>query len=109
MAKYQIKNNCFFSVSADPTGPGPCAIILTGISALLIILTLPLSLMACVKVGRVIISGAIIQTLIGNYLIDQTPSQNNLELPFSLGIFLSDVDLPERFCLSDYLYSQRLL
>ena len=36
---------------ADPTGPGPCALILTGISAILILLTLPLSLIACVKVG----------------------------------------------------------
>merc|ERR1719323_2156280 len=40
----------FRSFKADPTGPGPCALILTGISAILIILTLPLSLIACVKV-----------------------------------------------------------
>merc|ERR1719410_2152701 len=38
------------SFKADPAGPGPCAIILTGISALLIILTLPLPLIFCVKV-----------------------------------------------------------
>ena len=41
-----------FPISADPTGPGPCALILTGISAILILLTLPLSLIACVKVSH---------------------------------------------------------
>ena len=48
----QVKTeNIFYIIfSADPTGPGPCALILTGISAILILLTLPLSLIACVKV-----------------------------------------------------------
>ena len=77
-----------FSCSADPTGPGPCAIILTGISALLIVLTLPLSLVFCVKVitARQPLNSP---TLIGNYLIDQTPSQNNVNFLTYLGRFLS--------------------
>ena len=35
---------------ADPTGPGPCSLLLTGVSILLILLTLPLSLTLCIKV-----------------------------------------------------------
>jgi len=40
----------FKSFKADPTGPGPCAVFLTGVSALLVILTLPWSLAFCIKV-----------------------------------------------------------
>jgi len=40
----------FRSFRADPTGPGPCSLILTGVSILLILLTLPLSLALCIKV-----------------------------------------------------------
>ena len=49
-SQVKIQNIIYFIFSADPTGPGPCALILTGISAILILLTLPLSLIACVKV-----------------------------------------------------------
>jgi len=40
----------FRSFKADPTGQGPCALLLTGMSVLLIVLTLPFSLIVCVKV-----------------------------------------------------------
>ena len=36
--------------AADPTGPGPCTRVLTGLSALLVLLTLPWSLALCIKV-----------------------------------------------------------
>ena len=36
---------------ADPTGPGPCSLLLTLFSIFLIILTLPLSLLFCLKVS----------------------------------------------------------
>ena len=51
-----------FCLLADPTGPGPCALILTGFSALLILLTLPLSLIFCVKVTEYFSSNFQIQT-----------------------------------------------
>ena len=35
---------------ADPTSPGPCTRLLTGVSALLVLLTLPWSLALCIKV-----------------------------------------------------------
>ena len=35
---------------ADPTSPGPCTRLLTGVSALLVVLTLPWSLALCIKV-----------------------------------------------------------
>jgi len=40
----------FKSFKADPTSPGPCAVFLTGVSALLVIITLPWSLAFCIKV-----------------------------------------------------------
>ena len=39
------------SISADPTGPGPCTRVLTGLSALMVIVTLPWSLAFCIKVS----------------------------------------------------------
>jgi len=40
----------FRSFKADPEGPGPCAFVLTCLSALLILITLPVSLCLCIKV-----------------------------------------------------------
>merc|ERR1719220_2860303 len=40
----------FRSFKADPEGPGPCAFVLTCLSALLILITLPISLCLCIKV-----------------------------------------------------------
>ena len=37
---------------ADPTGPGPCTRFLTGLSALLVMITIPWSLVFCIKVGQ---------------------------------------------------------
>ena len=41
---------CF--LSADPEGPGVCATILTLVSFVLVLVTMPLSLCVTVKVGR---------------------------------------------------------
>ncbi len=42
---------CSLSLSADPEGPGCCALLLALVSILLIIATLPFSLCMCIKVG----------------------------------------------------------
>ena len=51
------KTNCrkwfylrFLVSLADPSGPDPCALLLTGLSALLLLITLPFSLLFCIKV-----------------------------------------------------------
>ena len=44
-----------FIMLADPEGPGICALLLTAVAFLLFLVTLPLSLWLCVKVGRRII------------------------------------------------------
>ena len=40
----------FFCISADPEGPGFCAMVLTALAALLVVVTLPFSLCTCIKV-----------------------------------------------------------
>jgi hypothetical protein len=40
-----------FLISADPEGPGCCALLLALVSILLIIATLPFSLCMCIKVN----------------------------------------------------------
>ena len=49
---------------ADPTGPGPCSLILTGVSILLILLTLPLSLTLCIKVKILVKNSQSLRSLI---------------------------------------------
>jgi hypothetical protein len=39
-------------VSADPEGPGFCALILTLLAGLLLVVTIPFSLFTCIKVMR---------------------------------------------------------
>lgn len=44
------KRHCRFCFAADPEGPGFCAMVLTGLALLLVIVTLPFSLCTCIKV-----------------------------------------------------------
>ena len=54
-------------IVADPTGPGPCTRVITGLSALLVMITLPWSLAFCIKVSTYLFLKYGIDTLV--YLI----------------------------------------
>ena len=45
-----MESHCMSIFSADPEGPGFCAMVLTGLALLLVIVTLPFSLCTCIKV-----------------------------------------------------------
>ena len=45
-----IITTLFFYFTADPEGPGFCAMVLTALAALLLVVTLPFSLCTCIKV-----------------------------------------------------------
>jgi hypothetical protein len=45
-----IQANCRVSFSADPHGPGVCALLLALLSLLLVLATMPFSLYLCIKV-----------------------------------------------------------